>query len=268
MKPEPVLLKTQKRGDLIAEEIKRWIMVRNLQPGDRLPKENEIQKLFSVSKATTREALKSLEVQGLITVSTGPTGGATIAQVELGRTFQLLQNYLFFQDIGSEHLYEVRLVVEPEIAATAVPHLTEADFRALEQNINFCAPISGNHDHALEQRQGDLYFHDILANACPNPFLRFLSQMISEMLRRLVVFRGEVSHQQYQRFGTSNVDAHREILEAARARDAELVRKLMHEHILEAGKHIRKLHGEVERKLVLDADLKDSLTSYRKTGNH
>src|ERR1700730_16361308 len=77
-------LKTQKRGDLVAEHVKRWITARSLRPGDKLPKENELQRLFSVSKGTAREALKSLEVQGLVTLRTGPQGGATVAKVPFG----------------------------------------------------------------------------------------------------------------------------------------------------------------------------------------
>ena len=76
-------LRAPKRGDLVVEEIKRWIAERRLGPGDKLPKEDELQTLFGVSKGTAREALKSLEVQGLVTVSTGPAGGATIGEVPL-----------------------------------------------------------------------------------------------------------------------------------------------------------------------------------------
>ena len=86
-----------KRGDEMVDEIKAWIAERRLEPGDKLPKESELQALFGVSKGTTREALKSLEVQGLVKMSTGPAGGATIGEVPLERTLQLLQNYLFFR---------------------------------------------------------------------------------------------------------------------------------------------------------------------------
>ena len=78
-------LRAPKRGDLMVDEIKRWIADQRLAPGAKLPKENELQNLFGVSKGTAREALKSLEVQGLVTVSTGPSGGATIsARTEVG----------------------------------------------------------------------------------------------------------------------------------------------------------------------------------------
>ena len=64
-----------KRGDVIADQIKQWIVKHNLRPGDRLPSEKVLTETFEVGKASVREALKSLEVQGLIRTSTGPTGG-------------------------------------------------------------------------------------------------------------------------------------------------------------------------------------------------
>ena len=73
-------IKQQKRGDLVAEEIKRLITEKDLKPGDRLPREVELQQLFLVSKSTIREALKSLEVQGLIKVTTGPSGGGMVVE--------------------------------------------------------------------------------------------------------------------------------------------------------------------------------------------
>src|SRR3981081_3581650 len=103
--PSPPNLRSQKRGDLVVEEIKRWIADRKLAPGDKLPKESELQTLFGVSKGTAREALKSLEVQGLVTVSTGPTGGATIGAVPFDRAFQLVQNDLFFRNVRAGALH-------------------------------------------------------------------------------------------------------------------------------------------------------------------
>jgi DNA-binding FadR family transcriptional regulator len=63
-----------------------------------------------VSKSTIREALKSLEVQGLIKVTTGPNGGGMVVEVPLDRTLQLLQNYLFFKDVTIDDIYTVRQV--------------------------------------------------------------------------------------------------------------------------------------------------------------
>ena len=124
--------RAQKRGDMVVEEIKRWIGARRLVPGDKLPKETALQELFGISKGTAREALKSLEVQGLVTVSTGPAGGATISEVPLERTFQLVQNYLFFRDLNVAQIYSIRRMLEPELAAGAVAHLTDPDLLVVD----------------------------------------------------------------------------------------------------------------------------------------
>src|SRR6516225_4058987 len=133
-------LRPLKRGDLVVEEVKRWIADGRLGPGDKLPKEDDLQALFGVSKGTAREALKSLEVQGLVTVTTGPAGGATINEVPLQRAIQLVQNYLFFRNIDVGQIYAVRRLLEPELAAGAVPHLKQEHFVALEQSVATCAP--------------------------------------------------------------------------------------------------------------------------------
>src|ERR1700746_2078172 len=106
--------RAQKRGDMVVDEIKRGIAERRPTQGDTLPKEAALQELCGVSKGTAREALKSLEVQGLVTVSTGPAGGATISEVPLERTFQLVQNYLFFRDLNVAQIYAIRRLLEPE----------------------------------------------------------------------------------------------------------------------------------------------------------
>jgi GntR family transcriptional repressor for pyruvate dehydrogenase complex len=165
-------LHSPKRGDLMVEEIKRWVADHKLVPGDKLPKEHELQTLFGVSKGTARESLKSLEVQGFVIVSTGPAGGATIGAVPFDRAFQLVQNYLFFREVNVAQIYAVRRLLEPELAAGAVPHLTNADFEALEHSVETCAPTPASKAQAVHQRREDLHFHDILAAAYRNGLLR------------------------------------------------------------------------------------------------
>lgn len=248
-------LRTAKRGDLMVEEIKRWIADRRLAPGDKLPKEDELQTLFGVSKGTAREALKSLEVQGLVTVSTGPSGGAKIGEVPLEKALQLLQNYLFFRELDVTQIYAVRRLLEPELAAGAVPHLTEKHFAALERSITFCAPHSTDPQEALAQRQEDLHFHDVLANANPNVLLRFMCQVINHLLSHSVAM-GQPNHPAGQKLGDTNVAAHKRLLAAARQGDADRVRKFMAEHIDEVEQHVLKLRAAVRRRFVLDSELR------------
>jgi GntR family transcriptional regulator, transcriptional repressor for pyruvate dehydrogenase complex len=251
----PPNLRTPKRGDLVVDEIKRWIAERRLIPGDKLPKEAGLQALFGISKGTVREALKSLEVQGLVTISTGPAGGATIAAVSLERAFQLMQNYLFFRRLDVADIYAARRLLEPELAAGAVPHLTEADFAALEHSVENCAPATDSPKQARAQRQEDLHFHDVLAAANPNGLLRFMCELINQLLRHQVAMGHTPTHPAYQRLGAANVAAHIRLLAAARRRDAGQVRVLMTEHIDEAGRLVAGVDAAMRHSFVSEADL-------------
>ncbi|MBS0468716.1 MAG: FadR family transcriptional regulator [Proteobacteria bacterium] len=252
-KTTSLAIKQLKRSDLVAQEVKRLITEKNLSPGDRLPRESELQAQFQVSKGTIREALKSLEVQGLITISTGPTGGGTIAEVPLDRTLQFMQNYLFFQEVTIDDIYTVRQLLEPDLAAGAVPHLTDADFEALEHSISCCDPTH-SHEDLVTQRREDVNFHDILAAANPNPFLRFSCELINEMIRQLIVFGNRTPQSEHRRFGEANVQFHRDIVQAARARDAEAVRALMAQHMRDAASSVKRMKGRIQGRLILDAD--------------
>lgn len=256
MERRRLIKRSLKRGDLVVEEIKRWITDRNLKPGAKLPKEVELQELFGVSRGTMREALKVLEVQGLISLSTGPSGGATIEEVSLDRTFQFLQNYLFFQDISVTDIYAARRVLEPELAVAAVAHLTENHFHAMERSIAICEPITSVSVSPVRQRTEDLHFHDILADACPNAFLRFQCRLINAMLQTLVVASVRVSQEEYERLGAAAVKAHKKILAAARRKDAVEVRRLMLAHIVETERHLDRVEAALCNKLVLDSEMR------------
>ena len=93
IQPEPHAGRRLKRTDDIAERVKDLIVEQSLVPGDRLPNERELIDRFHASKSTVREALKSLETQGLIRSRTGPGGGTFVARLSGSRAMELLSNY-------------------------------------------------------------------------------------------------------------------------------------------------------------------------------
>ena len=176
-----------------------------------------------------------------------------VVEVPLDRTLQFMQNYLFFQEVTIDDIYTVRQMLEPELAAGAVPHLTEADFEALEHSIACCDPTQSS-DDLVSQRREDVNFHDILAAANPNPFLRFTCELINEMIRQLIVFANRTPQAEHRRFGEANAQFHRSIVQAARERDAAKVRALMQEHMRDAASSVKRMKGRIQGRLILDAD--------------
>ncbi len=96
---------------------------------------------------------------------------------------------------------------------------------------------------------------DVLAAANPNGLLRFMCELINQLLRHLVTLSNQPAHPAYQRLGDANVAAHRRLLEAARRRDANAVRRLMLDHIDEAAGLAAELDAAMRQGFVSDADL-------------
>lgn len=241
-------LRPQKRADLIVDEIKRWIVAERKQPGDRLPTEKALIELFGCSKGTIREALKSLEVQGLVSVKTGPQGGASLVSVSYEHAAQPLRNYLHFQNITGRQLYALRKVLQPELAASVVGRLAGEDFAELERSVAICASPARDNAERQAQRLAELDFHVTLAKRCPDPLLALMCRFLDDLLRDLVIYR-KVRLPEQRAFSRSNLDYHRALVDAYRKEDVAAVRKLMIEHMEEAE------HYNIE----LDALLADSM---------
>lgn len=238
--------RARKRSDLIADEIKSWVVQGRLGSGDRLPPEHELISRLRASKGTVREALKSLEVQGMVRILRGAAGGAEIAAVSRDRAIGLLCNHLYFHTPSIGEVYRLRRLVEPEMAAATVGHLDETALAELERII---AETRGQPSSAEKRRQlrtDELLFHDIIAAACPDVLLGFVSQLINRLLRDIVVLR-KIYLAPETRFRSDNHRSHREIVEALRRGERDAVRQLMAEHMEEAERHMIRLGGVVER---------------------
>ncbi|RLB00563.1 MAG: FadR family transcriptional regulator, partial [Deltaproteobacteria bacterium] len=111
----------------IAEVLKKAILSGDYRVGDKLPSEMELAERFGVSRLVIREAIRYLELSGLIEVRQGATGGAFVRELDSKIIRQNLSDLLFFRKISVSQLYEVRMYVEPEVARLAALRRTEED---------------------------------------------------------------------------------------------------------------------------------------------
>jgi GntR family transcriptional regulator, transcriptional repressor for pyruvate dehydrogenase complex len=114
-----------KISEKIARDILDDIVVRQLEPGTMLSSEAVMLERYGVGRASLREALRILEIHGLIKIKPGPRGGPVVAEVtssDFGRSATF-----FFHAIGAnfEDLVSARLVIEPMMARLAAKNLTE-----------------------------------------------------------------------------------------------------------------------------------------------
>jgi GntR family transcriptional repressor for pyruvate dehydrogenase complex len=115
----PVSARTPKVSELVAREILRDLVARKVPPGSRLPGEQEMIKSLAVGRGSLREALRILEVQGVITMKPGPGGGPVLNEVS-SRHFGSMST-LYFMTSGATYreVIEARVSMNPMLSRMA-----------------------------------------------------------------------------------------------------------------------------------------------------
>ncbi|MCZ0963156.1 FadR/GntR family transcriptional regulator [Paracoccus benzoatiresistens] len=237
-----------KLSDQIAEDIRRRIARDAMRPGDRLPHERALMEHYGCSKGTMREALKALEVEGLVRMLSGPNGGPEIQHASIDIATQQLRQFLHFQKLDFAHVYELRKSLEESLARNVTGRLTPDHLRRLEDNIRVCEAANNDQDRILV-RQAETEFHDILCEASDNVLLVFMCRFLNSMLRDLVSYRSQ-SMREHENFGEANIESHKELLSAFRAGDAERAARAMHQHMCCAESYMRRLDASFRSDLL------------------
>lgn len=237
-----------KLSDQVAEDIRRRIARDRLCPGDRLPHERALMDHYGCSKGTIREALKALEVEGLVRMVSGPNGGPEIQDASIDIMTQQLRQYLHFQKIDFGQVYELRISLEVSLARNVIGKLTPEHFRRLEDNIRLCEQANAERDRA-RVRKAETEFHDILCEASDNVILVLMCRFLNSMLRDLVSYRTE-SMREHELFGGHNIESHKQLLVALRAGDGEAAAAIMRDHMCCAESFMRRLDASFNSDLL------------------
>ncbi|MET3926313.1 FCD domain-containing protein [Devosia sp. 2618] len=243
----------RKRTDEIVDAIKRMIVEHGLGPGDRLPQERDLMAQFAASKGTVREALKSLEVQGLIGVRTGPGGGAFIERMSEGRAMSLLSNFLYAKNISIANIYQMRKSLEPLLAASATPHIDEAGLKRLEALISVYDHEPADAQERWTQRMAELDFHGVVAEYSDNAILAFTCRFLQRLLKDLTIAQDIYVQPEPVRRETG-IQHQRDLIAAMRARDTDAAANILSLHMAEAEQHMLDLQAKLEDRFLIDAE--------------
>lgn len=219
-----------KRTDEIVNAIKETIMADNLTPGDRLPQEKDLIERFSASKSTVREALKSLEVQGLIKTKTGPGGGAFIDSMTESRAMSLLSNFLFTRDVSIKDIYTLRKLLEPVAAISAIDNIDSAGIQKLYDTIAIYDHEPADEEERWKQRMAELDFHAVVASYSDNVLLVFICHFLQRLLKDLAVCKDiYLKPEPVER--RQGIDYQYQLIDALRRKDASKVKAIMEAHM-------------------------------------
>jgi GntR family transcriptional repressor for pyruvate dehydrogenase complex len=226
------------RPQQVAEAIKSWVMENGWQPGERLPSEQDLIAQFGMAKGTIREAIRILEAQGLVKSRTGPGGGVFVHQVSEERAAALLGNYFYFQHLTIDDVYQIRTVLEPELAATLAGRLSAGQLAELEEVMTCYSAPARTPEEERAQHVASLRFHALLAEMSGNPLLRFLIRFTANMLADITISR-KLYAQPNQELWASGLDYQSRLLAALRAGDGAAARSVLAEHMQNAHRLMR-----------------------------
>jgi DNA-binding FadR family transcriptional regulator len=223
-------IKSARLFEEICAQIRAQLSNGAIGPGDKLPAERDLAEQFGVSRSAVREALRALEVSGLIELRKGVKGGAFLL-AESAPLTQSFENMLDLGRISMHDFTEARILITEVITRLACERGRKKDFDAIARNIDRLEKAieigEGYKDIALVTD-----FYDLLAVATGNQTLRFLSHGIAQLLSGLIA-------EKQPRPMHDLVEKRREILKYLRARDADTAGRLLTEHLI-------RVHGRMD----------------------
>lgn len=222
-------VQTRRAFEEVAIQIRDQLSKGALKPGDRLPSERELAEQFGLSRNTVREALRSLEMSGILEFRKGATGGAFVREGHSEAVISGFSDLFRMGVIKPEDLVEARRIVGVEVTRLACQRATEADLLALEQNVaaSEAAMAAGDVPKRVEI---NLAFHALMARAAKNPVLVILVDALIEVQSKLLEVMTPTP-------GNKVVLSRKRLLRHLRSRDeAEAVRE-MQTHLATLQRH-------------------------------
>jgi GntR family transcriptional repressor for pyruvate dehydrogenase complex len=207
----------------VAAQIQRLIADGRLKPGDKLPPERELAEIFGVSRSSVRDAIRVLEMQGLVEPRHGD--GTLVRKIPIDRLVQPFANALSANKDLAADLFDMRKMLEPPLARAAAFRATDDDVRALEQIVERQARRVAAGEVAIED---DNAFHYRIATAAKNQVVLRTMDILMDLLSD-----SRVRSLQAPGRAEKSLEGHRRILDAIRRRDPEAAAVRMRRHIEE-----------------------------------
>jgi DNA-binding FadR family transcriptional regulator len=203
----------------VCDYIKQYIIDNNLKPGDPLPPEGQLADDLGVGRGSVREAVKSLQSLGIIDVQHGT--GLSVRELNFAPMLETFKFGMRFDARTIAELLQIRILLETAAISTAVEKIDDASLLDLE---NLLTQWEAYNNEGKPFTELDEDFHRILYSVLDNRSLMQLLDVFWNAFWELKI-------------GTTlepdpvkELQKHREILDAVKARDIELARTRLTQH--------------------------------------
>jgi GntR family transcriptional repressor for pyruvate dehydrogenase complex len=194
-----------------------------LVPGGRLPSERDLARNFCVARSSLRQALKVLEIMGVITQK---VGDGSYLNKDASLVLSVPMEFLFLLDgISLQELAEMRLIMEPALAGSAAQRASSDDIALLRQSI---AELEASRRDSQHMVSADLLFHKAVAKASGNRLCERLFHIIHREMLKMISMTSQLVDLEH------TLHFHKPIFTAIQERDSALATRLMTDHLIDA----------------------------------
>jgi GntR family transcriptional repressor for pyruvate dehydrogenase complex len=220
MKSDFEVIRRNKVYEEVAKQIERLIL-KKLKPGDKLPSERELAEMLQVSRSSIRDAIRGLELMGLVEPRQG--AGTIVRELSAESVVNPFANSLKHQRDQISELLDFRKMLEPPLAARAATHATDDEIAEMEEILHRQENKMALGEAAVAE---DTEFHYSIALASGNTVVLKVLDVVMDLLRdtreRSLQVEGRAQR---------SLAGHRRILAAIKRRDAESAKAAMRRHV-------------------------------------
>ena len=217
---EPI--RKRRLSEYAIDELRKFITNNNLEEGSKLPSERELVEKLQISKGSLREALRMLEITGLVDVLPGK--GIFVRDLTGDLVVPLASWVTRNKDEIYKH-FEARLILEPEVAALSARRISKKYINRIKQNIRL--QESYPETEVVSIINADIEFHRLVAEAAKN---ETISMLMNSLAR--ISFHGWKASLRVEGRNESAVQEHTQLLSFLAKRDEDGARTSMREHML------------------------------------
>lgn len=214
------IIRRNKVYEDVARQIERLIL-KKLRPGDKLPSERELAETLAVSRSSIRDAIRSLELMGMVEPRQG--AGTIVREITASSIANPLANALKRKEELMGELLDFRRILEPPLAARAATHASPEEMAEMQDILDRQEAKLRKGESTIAE---DSEFHYAVAMASGNSVVLKVLDILMDLLR-------ETRERSLQVEGRpqKSLTSHRRILTAIKRHDPEAAKTAMRRHI-------------------------------------
>lgn len=220
IKPDFEVVRRNRVYEEVAKQIERLIL-KKLQPGDKLPSERELSETLRVSRGSIRDAIRGLELMGMVEPRQGT--GTIVKEISAESVVNPFATALKRRKELVGELIDFRKMLEPPLAARAATHASTDEIAEMEQILERQEAKQNQGDAAVDE---DTEFHYSVALASDNSVVLKMIDILMEQLRDTRARSLQVAGRPQK-----SLSGHRRILAAIKRRDGDAAQAAMRRHL-------------------------------------